>query len=402
LPRGFTHSFLCKPMIVRGIAGALAFIDNPASAADQTGAPKGFYGLLERGGGEFAAKASPATYHVAGLGDAVRYRLEIVPPAPADNWSFELASNGLIWHIDAASAPAVSESLLTPTLLTSAYSFKASPSAPTFRVTKILRVEAATAPLTWYGPNGPQRPLDFSKLETHDPTVPHYDGNFEKLSAASKGVVWLMIEDDFEGVVHSCTGFFVTPTLIITNRHCVTRADGGSVILRGWLRAIDRNRNVAPQLQILRIEMVLSANMADAAILRTSGQHDAPQVMKLNLSLPARDTRLVVLGYPENDSMGVSYEASCKVLDVFKQASDPLLGTPAVNNLWHGCTTTPGNSGSPVMTRVSAEVVALHFGSYGQGDGNGNLAVSINDLLLTLGQLKPAIATEISQFQGKL
>lgn len=164
---------------------------------------------------------------------------------------------------------------------------------------------------------------------------------------------------------HVGTGFLVAEKALATNRHVLGALTFGSEVLApGAARVVfkqEDGRTNKPG-DVVPIDEVIAIHpQLDMALLGVAKQGRVP--LEIETSPVKEGDRVATIGYPGDDPLnnplflagvfkgkfGVKRAALGEVLD----------GTEAPV-LVHDCSTTQGNSGSPVFSIVSARVAAIH------------------------------------------
>lgn len=209
-------------------------------------------------------------------------------------------------------------------------------------------------------------------------------------------------------ILTSCSGFYITNELILTNRHCICPAaksgmndsycsgyeslpdDGltgyGSIDSysktklvafdwRIWSRTDTKGSEVPTAQHVDVVAMGKSyrderpetahRSPLDYAILRTP-RNDSAKPVKLFTSKSDKGEPLSLLQYPGSQSLAINYDLPCQV--IFEQ------GTPLqdYHGIDHGCDSAGGSSGSPLFSRDMSHVVGVHF-CCGDADGEKRL-----------------------------
>jgi endonuclease G len=164
---------------------------------------------------------------------------------------------------------------------------------------------------------------------------------------------------------HVGTGFIVGKDLIATNRHVLgVLTAGGDVLAPAQSKiCFKQERGVTnAKTDYASIDRVVGLHPRyDVALLACAVGDRIP--VDLDLSMPARGTQVCTIGYPGED-----------------KANNPLFLTPVFNgnfgvksaslgevldgsegaDLFHDCSTTRGNSGSPVFALETGKVAGIH------------------------------------------
>jgi len=168
---------------------------------------------------------------------------------------------------------------------------------------------------------------------------------------------------------HVGTGFLVGADLLATNRHVLGALTFGAEVLQpGSARVVFRQEAGAANRpgDIVPIEAVVSVHPTlDLALLRVARQARTP--IALDGGRMSEGNNVVVIGYPAQDKannplflagvfqgrFGVRRAAVGEVLDGIR--------LPA---FFHDCSTTQGNSGSPIFSLDSGKVKGIHRAGY--------------------------------------
>lgn len=205
-----------------------------------------------------------------------------------------------------------------------------------------------------------------------------------------------------EKQISMCSGVFITPSLVLTNRHCVCPAapsnacpnekefvDAGlydaaswqaaeSALYarthRVWSRTAVADQSAAPTFQNA---VLVHAGQAppgerplDYAILKVSGAPDqaaaiAPAKIFPNARL-SDGAKVAVPQYPGNYPFSINYDSNCLFFTNYggevEYGRRNIDGVPSDYRYGlHGCDTGKGSSGSPLFTRDLAGVIGLHY-----------------------------------------
>ena len=163
------------------------------------------------------------------------------------------------------------------------------------------------------------------------------------------------------------TGFLISPSVLVTNRHVADRLSYGTYQLekgRAWVdfgkeyRSNPRPENAEPIPILSCIAIHPGLDMALLEIERQTGR--AP--FMVGAGSAAVGDNIVVLGYPMQDQ-----ERNPAFVDgIFQSAYNVKRASPGevigtrTDVLLHDCATLGGNSGSPVLSLPGASVVGLH------------------------------------------
>jgi len=162
------------------------------------------------------------------------------------------------------------------------------------------------------------------------------------------------------------TGFLVRPDLIVTNRHVLDAVSMGTGTLeRGQAVILFGKEFTTPDEDPLQIVGVRRAHETlDIALLEVEPWNQPP--LTISASAPMEGTAVVAIGFPYDDSernplfIGTIFG---RRFGVKRAAPGDVVRTSPARHLWqHDCSTLGGNSGSPLLSLATVEVVGLHFG----------------------------------------
>lgn len=165
------------------------------------------------------------------------------------------------------------------------------------------------------------------------------------------------------------TGFLVTESLLVTNRHVLDVLSSSAFVLEEG-QAVVRFRQelqTTPDEKPLAIVGVAGVHdTLDLAILEIEPNlpKDGRLPLRIDPHPPIDDTPVVTLGYPFNDSERNPYfieDVFGNSFGVKRAAPGEIFGHDA-QHLFHDCSTLGGNSGSPVVSMATACVVGVHQG----------------------------------------
>jgi hypothetical protein len=171
------------------------------------------------------------------------------------------------------------------------------------------------------------------------------------------------------------TGFLVTPSLMMTNRHVVAagvgRQESGRWTVNEFARpTVDFNACLGAG-QPVRASIVGIAYVhpvEDLALIEIEGEN-LPQPVPLAATMPSANERLcVTIGHPALDSrcpVPVQLQVFENVFDVKRLAPGFILNdNPALGSFEHDCSTLGGNSGSGVFVLDGSTCGLHHSGTY--------------------------------------
>ena len=211
----------------------------------------------------------------------------------------------------------------------------------------------------------------------------------------------------------SCTGFYITDQLVMTNRHCVcpASADGKNQSIcsgyydhlppddlakfdslaakeklvafdwRIWSRTNSKGGD-EPTAQSAEVVALGKSYLGfagqsrigsepqwvplDYAILRTSTNKNATPVRIAQKDVNRQ--KLSMLQYPGDYQLSLNFDTPCKVTDEMSGFEYPK--SPKFWSFQHGCDSAAGSSGSPIFTRDMDEVIGVHYCCANKSDGD--------------------------------
>jgi V8-like Glu-specific endopeptidase len=184
-----------------------------------------------------------------------------------------------------------------------------------------------------------------------------------------------------------CTGFLVTPALLMTNQHCLSSQEEALSAL------VDFDYDdFSAQPRPLRVsKLEATSEPLDYSVVRLARPPSpGPGVVKIG-TVAAQDQALVIVEHPAGEPKQASID-DCKVSGI------ALVGVGTdTTDFGHLCDTLGGSSGSPVFSRQDGTVVGLHHLGFRTDSANPvNQAVHIGRVLDDLAQRAPALRAEIA------
>jgi S1-C subfamily serine protease len=168
---------------------------------------------------------------------------------------------------------------------------------------------------------------------------------------------------------HVGTGFVVADRLIATNRHVLAALTMGSEVLpSGRARIVfkqevddsDASTDIAQISGVAKIHPVL-----DIVLMRTDTAGRQP--VRFAGTIPTDGDQIATLGYPAKDEgnnpLFLAPVFSGK-FGVRRAALGEIRDGTMAPNIFHDCSTTQGNSGSPVFLLSTGQVAGIHRSGY--------------------------------------
>jgi endonuclease G len=164
------------------------------------------------------------------------------------------------------------------------------------------------------------------------------------------------------------TCFLIRKDLLVTNRHVLDVLSCGSMVLQAGAVTVNFGQeygtpDVSPPMPVLAAAFVHPT--LDLALLRVAPLTDRPTLSMAAMGA-AKDDRVVAVGYPSDDPV----RNPLFVAKVFgadfgvKRAAPGVVLSARAPSLFHDCSTLGGNSGSPVLSMATAEVVGVHCSGF--------------------------------------
>ena len=227
------------------------------------------------------------------------------------------------------------------------------------------------------GVNSMQPLLEFTPNRDH----PYY--------GLSLPITFIRFVKASDGTDSNCTGFLLTPELLLTNQHCISES---------WQLAsakVEFNYEPSPPrketFKILKIEM--QDGPLDFSLLRLKRSAMNWPTVKIGGNPHAVQQSLILIGHPNRSFKTISI-VDCKV-EHLRPPDRP----DRPNDFYHLCDTEGGESGSPVIDVATGRVVGVHYYGISSTSNNGrNLAVNINAILEKIRSTDNVIYTQILQY----
>jgi hypothetical protein len=167
------------------------------------------------------------------------------------------------------------------------------------------------------------------------------------------------------GGAHRGTGFLVADGLLATNRHVLAALTSGSEALAaGVARVVFKQEidSTNPPQHIVPIDGVAAVHPTlDVVLLRLRKLGRA--VVDVSTTVAPEETPVAVIGYPADDPVNNPLFLSGVFGGQFgfkRAALGEVLDGTGSPVLFHDCSTTQGNSGSPVFDLGTAKAVGIH------------------------------------------
>lgn len=186
-----------------------------------------------------------------------------------------------------------------------------------------------------------------------------------------------------------CTGVQIEPGTILTNRHCLppefnVAAPKGEVVVQfgEFNNSLDDVAETIPAIVLSAIKTNNSSNIyeKDMAVLKLKNLPKSDHYRKAIVSMASTSTSgkpsllLSIWSYDSPTGKAVSRGPLCKA-DLDQEAawncSKPI-------GLYHQCETEEGSSGSPIIDKITGEMIGLHY--LGVAPNGGNCALRIEQI----------------------
>lgn len=185
-------------------------------------------------------------------------------------------------------------------------------------------------------------------------------------------IVFIRFVKVSDGTDSNCTGFLLTPELLITNQHCISE---------DWQLSsarVEFNYEPSPpRKETFKIrEIVMQDGPLDFTLLRLKRPATGWSTVKIGDNPQQVGQRLVLIGHPSKSYKTIS------VVDCTVEHLRPPDRPNRLDDFYHLCDTEGGESGSPVFDEATGRVVGLHYyGITGTSNNGRNLAVNIKAVL---------------------
>lgn len=240
----------------------------------------------------------------------------------------------------------------------------------------------------------PMHPTIRELAITEPNNLERYRGKSDPIRTWGRAVARLRFVDSSDGKQYSCSGFMVTPDLMVTNEHCVnTEAERKSTL-------VDFNYDGGTPAKTLRVKSLEASDPGrDYSILRLAKRPDVgvlplkPAGVPSKVAAPADGGTqdLVIIQHPA----GRIKEVSVIQCHVVERSTAGL--TAEKTDFEHFCDTETGSSGSPVLDPSQNGVVGLHHLGFFPGDKRLiNRAVNIDEVLNHIRAKKEPLWKEIT------
>lgn len=207
--------------------------------------------------------------------------------------------------------------------------------------------------------------------------------------AMGKAVARLRFISDDDGKQYYCTGFLVSPSLLLTNNHCI-RSDSE---MRSALADFDFRRDGVPPKTVRFRELLVTNGALDYTLLRlhTPFAVSEREPLPWDITSPASESRaLLIIQHPAGEIQQLS------ILDCRVRGAQVNGVTPTLTDFGHLCDTLGGSSGSPVQDITSKKVIGLHhLGFLPNAPRLINQAVHIKLVFEHIRLARPDLVTEL-------
>lgn len=195
-------------------------------------------------------------------------------------------------------------------------------------------------------------------LNPKDRPIAEFSGNTALMKAA-RSVAKLIFTKEFD--VLSCTGFMVSPDVMVTNNHCISSATvcASAYATFGYERDAAGNLSAGEDFRCSRV-LSSDAGLDFTAIQLVGSPGDATRWGHLQWSSQsiALNEPLVLIQHPAGDPKRAAVEG-CSVSTVDAVGKQPGVNT----DFGHRCDTMTGSSGSPALD-TSMKIRGLHHMGY--------------------------------------
>lgn len=331
-------------------------------------------------------------------GGRIRFRLRLVGSGKGEEWRVEVTSQYGKILVTAQNRAEFGETFLSPQLDGQRSTICVSSDAPYLEAIAVIKGELGSRVLSVVGPDneGP----NFDPISDYESGRKRMevggDDRTDELLTLTRGVAWLGIEQDRQHL--GCTGWFATPTLMITNSHCA-EPNASRAIVRVWVRRgrdVDfgaKDRFDAPTFQTADVVFSGAERKLDYALLRTPSAVPESHVLQIHAIGRPGPMHLILPQFPHSGPLVVNSDTDCTTVGASRTRP----------RLEHGCDSDRGSSGSPVIDReLRHGVVALHFWGHDGDQSKGNRAIPMRSIVADLEANAATLWAEIDESQRKL
>src|ERR1700677_2119736 len=153
----------------------------------------------------------------------------------------------------------------------------------------------------------------------------------------------------------TCTAFLVTPSIVMTNNHCVS----DNSVMDSLVAVFDYNDASSKTSVVSATEVIVTDVVLDYSLIRLDRGMSDRTPLKMSASMPLSDHfKLAIIQHPGSEPKQIAYE-NCFVRPSVTDGRVP--GSKV--DFGHLCSTLGGSSGSPVFDASSVDsvtVVGLH------------------------------------------
>jgi len=187
----------------------------------------------------------------------------------------------------------------------------------------------------------------------------------------------------------NCTGFLLSPSLILTNQHCIN--DPGQLRTAYIRFGYETDRPLLPTYATTQI--VLQDEDLDFSLLRLDGDASAWLQTAIDPNPVKKNQLLILIQHPDGRPKFLA-ERGCQI-----DASDASEKNGNNTDFVHLCDSEGGSSGSPVMDKGTGKVVGLHHLGTNLADKTKNLnfAVKICNVLNYIRKRNDQVFAEIAK-----
>ncbi|MBV8959911.1 MAG: trypsin-like peptidase domain-containing protein [Actinobacteria bacterium] len=181
------------------------------------------------------------------------------------------------------------------------------------------------------------------------------------------------------------TGFAISPTAVVTNRHVVAALTGGNGTLKaGEARLCFADGGTAAAHTAPVVEVQATHPTLDVAVLRIDPDGDAPRPFAMSPAVPDVGQAVAAIGYPDDDPRSAGFDKLLFAdgLGVKRVAPGEITGVHD-DAFFHDCSTLGGSSGSPVVSLRDASLVGVHADGWFLARNEGVVACSAHEFLLS-------------------
>lgn len=214
--------------------------------------------------------------------------------------------------------------------------------------------------------------------------------NWSDIQRWGKAVAKLRIVGDNKEV-YPCTGFLLSPELLMTNNHCIKSPNE----MQSARADFDYDKTGAPKTNLTFNELIITDPVLDFTLLRLTNRLIDRDGLPFTTAQASETQPLILIQHPLGTPKKLSIDDYC----VVAKRSIINSGASQATDFGHGCDTLGGSSGSAIQDRATGRVIGLHHFNFlpnqkllNQGVHFGLIVQQLKD---SLKSTKPAVLQEL-------